>query len=174
MCACVRLPWPTEPMACTHVYPRRTSAAWIALGNGGTVTSVTPVTPEGQPQPDSHVPHWLKGASGRTQGTHGKAGEAFGAIPGGAIFTLGEQMESSHCRTHPGQLLPDSGPQATSRPGCTLLCHSPSHPSARGLRGGLQALELLWDPKEEKMKWSLGSKPHRLGGTRPPGAKRIK
>ena len=175
MCACVHLPRPTEQMVRTHVYPRRTSAAWIALGGGGKVTSVIPVTPEGQPQPESHVPHWLKGASGRTLGTHGKAGEAFSAIPGGAVFTLGEQTESSHCS--PGlaqascfQIL---GPrQSPAQDVPFALYHSPSHPSARGLRGGLQAPELLWGPKEEKMKWTLGSKPHRLGGTRPPGGKR--
>lgn len=136
VCAHVHLPWPTEQMACTHVYPRRTSAAWIALGKGRTVTSVTPVTPEGQPQPESHVPHWLKGASGRMQSTHRKAGETFGAIPRGAVFTLGEQMESSHCRTRPGQLLPDSGPQILSHPRCTLcpasLTLSPISPGSPG------------------------------------------
>ena len=127
---------------------------------------------EGQSQPRSPcVPDWPKGVSG---GTHGEAGEALGAVSGGAVFTLGEQTASGHCGPHPGRPLLDSGvpgsPPTRAVP-CALR-HSPFRPSARGLRGVLGALRLLRGPKEGKVKWTPGSEPHRLRGARPLGGKR--
>lgn len=125
----------------------------------------------GNPSHGARVPDWPKGVSG---GTHREAGEALGAVSRGAVFTLGEQTVSSHCGTRPGRLLLDSGVPGSppTRAVPCALHHSPFRPSARGLRGVLGALRLLRGPKEEKMKWTPGSEPHRLRGTRTLGGKR--
>lgn len=138
MCACVHLPRPTEQMVRTHVYPRRTSAAWIALGGGGKVTSVIPVTPEGQPQPESHEPHWLKGGIRQDSGYSRESRGSLQCHSRGGRLHPGraDRVQPLQSWTRPGWLLSDSGPQAISRPGCTLcpvsLTLSPISPGSPG------------------------------------------
>lgn len=55
----------------------------------------------GQPSRGSHVPTGLRGRQAGLRVLTGKPGKPSVPFPGGAVFTLGEQMESSYCRTAP-------------------------------------------------------------------------
>ena len=83
MCACVHLPWPTEQMVCTHVYPRRTSAAWIALEEVGKSHQSYQSHQRGSPSQRAMCPPGLRGRQAGLWVLTGKPGKPSVPFPGG-------------------------------------------------------------------------------------------
>lgn len=147
---------------CTHVYPRWTPAARIALWGEGASRRALTRAPTDRPslqrrgpacQPRCAGP--ARGTAGGGWGTHGKARKPFGAVSGGAVFTLGEQTMSRHWGTTSAQWGHAGGARASpsslegvSQPGLPCGCHA--HLSL-DLRAGGQARHAcvhgLWWPQ---------------------------